>query len=197
MTVLQDIFPGLLLNLAVGFVLVGFVYYPVQRSRPEFVFTFFTFNLLIYFIAGLLRDVQLTLGMGFGLLAVFSTLRFQAERMPIREMTFLFISISVPFINQLFLSTRITFGELIIVNIFIVVTIFVLDRRWGVQYEEERQIVYERIDLIRPENQQALLDDLSERTGVPIKRAVVDEINFMRDVARITIYYDPPKTTRR
>jgi hypothetical protein len=51
-------------------------------------------------------------------------------------------------------------------------------------------VLYEKIDLIRPENYELLLTDLRERTGLPIKRAVVNEINFMRDVARITIYYD-------
>ncbi len=190
MIALQELLPGLLLNLVAAFVLIGFIYYPVRRSKAEFVFAYFTFFIVIYFITGLLRDVQLTLGMGFGLMAIFSVLRFQAERLPLREMVFLFVSISLPFINQLFLATRITFSELIILNIFILAMIFVLDRGWGVRYEEERQILYEKIDLIRPENHEALLDDLRARTGLPIKRVLVNEINFMRDVAQITIYYE-------
>ena len=190
MIALQELLPGLLLNLVAAFVLIGFIYYPVRRSKAEFVFAYFTFFIVIYFITGLLRDVQLTLGMGFGLMAIFSVLRFQAERLPLREMVFLFVSISLPFINQLFLATRITFSELIILNIFILAMIFVLDRGWGVRNEEERQILYEKIDLIRPENHEALLDDLRARTGLPIKRVLVNEINFMRDVAQITIYYE-------
>lgn len=190
MTALQDLLPGLLLNLVAAFVLIGFIYYPVRRSKAAFVFAYFTFFVIIYFITGLLRDVQLTLGMGFGLMAIFSVLRFQAERLPLREMVFLFVSISLPFINQLFLATRITFSELIVLNVFILSLIFVLDRGWGVRYEEERQVLYEKIDLIRPENHEALLEDLRERTGLPIKRVLVNEINFMRDVAQITIYYE-------
>lgn len=193
MSVVQEMLPPLLLNMVVGFVVIGFIYYPTRRSKPFFVFTFFVFNILIFFIAGLLRDVQLTLGMGFGLLAVFSVLRFHTERMPIREMTFLFISISIPFINQLFLSTRISFIELAGVNAFIVLCIWVLDRGWGVRYEEEREILYEKIDLIKPEQNEALLADLRERTGLPVKRCEVMEVNFLRDIARITIYYDPAR----
>jgi len=187
---LQELLPGLLLNLVAAFVLIGFIYYPVRRSKAEFVSKIGDCLKEAYFITGLLRDVQLTLGMGFGLMAIFSVLRFQAERLPLREMVFLFVSISLPFINQLFLATRITFSELIILNIFILAMIFVLDRGWGVRYEEERQILYEKIDLIRPENHEALLDDLRARTGLPIKRVLVNEINFMRDVAQITIYYE-------
>jgi hypothetical protein len=187
---LQDLLPGLLLNLVAAFVLIGFIYYPARRSKAEFVFAYFTFFVIIYFITGLLRDVQLTLGMGFGLMAIFGVLRFQAERLPLREMVFLFVSISLPFVNQLFVATRITFSELIILNIFILALIYVLDRGWGVRYEEERQILYEKIDLIRPENYDALLADLRDRTGLPIKHVMVNEINFMRDVAQITIYYE-------
>lgn len=183
--------PGFLLNLAVGFIVIGFIYYPGRRSKREFVFTFFVFNILIFFVSGLLRDVQLTIGFGFGLLAVFSTLRYRTVNLPLRETTFLFASITMPFVNQLFMATGISFNELILINVFIVVALFVLDRGWGVNYEEERTVLYEKIDLIRPENHAQLLEDLRERTGLKIKRCEVQEINFMRDVARITIYYDP------
>ena len=189
---LRELLPGFLLNLAVGFIIIGFIYYPVRRSRREYVFTFFVFNILIYFISGLLRDVQLTLGFGFGLLAVFSVLRYRTEPVPLREATFLFVAISVPFINQLFMSTRISLGELAIINAFIVVALWVLDRGWGVRYEEERQVLYEKIELIKPEKYTELLEDLRVRTGLNVKRFEVNEINFMRDMARITIFYDPP-----
>ena len=165
----------------------------MRRSRHQYVFTFFVFNILIYFISGLLRDVQLTLGFGFGLLAVFSVLRYRTEPLPMREATFLFAAISVPFINQLFMSTRISLGELVIVNAFIIVALWVLDRGWGVRYEEERRVLYEKIELIKPEKHAELLEDLRARTGLDVKRFEVNEINFMRDMARITIFFDPPQ----
>src|SRR5690606_18953670 len=183
MTTLQDMLPGFLLNMVVGILIIGFIYYPTRRSKAEYVFTYFIFNILIYFISGLLRDVQLTIGFGFGLLAVFSTLRYRTENIPIRETTFLFACISIPFINQLFVSTRVTFAELAIINAFFVVAMYVLDRGWGVHYVEERKIIYEKIELIKPENYHLLLEDLSTRIGFPVKRAEVNEINFLRDVA--------------
>lgn len=191
MIALIEMMPGFLLNLVSGIVLIALIYYPTRRSKREYVFTYFVFNLLIYLIAGLLRDVQLTLGLGFGLLAVFSTLRYRSENLPIRETTFLFACISMPFINQLFFSTRLTFAEVAAINVFILLFFLVLDRGWGVHYEEERKVVYEKIELIKPENYQALLDDLSQRIGFTVKRAEVNEINFLRDVATITVYYDP------
>ncbi|MCB0129619.1 MAG: DUF4956 domain-containing protein, partial [Caldilineaceae bacterium] len=73
MSVLLELLPGLALNLVAATIIIGFIYYPTHRSKQDYVFTFFTFNILIYFVSTLLRDVQLTIGFGFGLLAVFST----------------------------------------------------------------------------------------------------------------------------
>jgi len=196
MNALYELLPSFLLNLVTGVLLIGFIYYPTRRSKREYVFTYLVFNILIYFITGLLRDVQLTLGFGFGLLAVFTTLRFRSENIPIRESTFLFAAISIPFINQLFIATRVTFWELAMINGFLLIFVLVLDRGWGVHYEEERQVIYEKIDLIKPENYQLLLDDLSARVGHPVKRAEVNEINFLRDVATVTIYFDPVRTVQ-
>ncbi|MCB0087525.1 MAG: DUF4956 domain-containing protein, partial [Caldilineaceae bacterium] len=127
---LNEILPGLALTLIVEIIIVGLIYYPSSPSRREYIFTFFVFNLLIYFVSGLLRDVQLTLGFGFGLLAVFSTLRYRTEQVPVREMTYLFISITIPFMNTLFMATRMTFPELITVNAIIVAAVLVLEQKW-------------------------------------------------------------------
>ena len=46
-----------------------------------------------------------------------------------------------------------------------------------------------KIDLIKPENYNLLLQDLNTRTGLDINRIEVGKINFMRDTAEIKIYY--------
>jgi hypothetical protein len=191
---LNEILPGFALNMVVITIIVGFIYHPTHRHGPEYVFTFFSFSVLIYFVSLLLREVQLTIGFGFGLLAVFSTLRYRTMRIPIREMTYLFISITIPFMNTLFMATRITFPELAIVNGMIVVVIFLLEKQWGMHYEASKRVLYEKIDLVKPEHYQLLLEDLRRRTGLNIKRFEVEEIDFLRDTAELTIYYDesPP-----
>jgi len=189
-SVLSNLLPGLALNLVVATIIIGFIYYPANRSKRDYVFTFFSFNVLIYFISTLLRDVQLTIGFGFGLLAVFSTLRYRTEQIRVKDMTYLFICITLPFMNALFMATRVTFAELVAINLIIVVFVLVLEKGWGVNYELDKEIVYEKIDLIRPENHQLLLADLRKRTGLPIKHFTIGEIDLLRDTARITIFYD-------
>lgn len=189
MNALTELLPGFVLNMVVALLIVGFIYYPENRSKHEYIFTFFSFNILIYFISGLLRDIQMTIGFGFGLLAVFSTLRYRTEPVRVKDMTYLFIAITFPFMNTLFMATTMTFAELIIINAFVVLVILVLEKRWGIHYEADKEIYYEKIDLVRPENYELLLADLSQRTGLPVNRAEVNSINFIRDTAVLTIYY--------
>ena len=113
MSVLNQLLPGFGLNLVMAIIIIGFIYIPSNNATKEYVFTFFAFNVMIYFVSGLLRDVQVTIGFGFGLLAVFSTLRYRTVNIPLKEITYLFICISLPFINTLFMATRIQFRELV------------------------------------------------------------------------------------
>ena len=58
-------------------------------------------------------------------------------------------------------------------------------------YENENTkiIQYENIELIRPENNLLLLEDLRKRTGLNIHKISIDRINFLQDAATVTIHY--------
>ena len=189
MNVIVEIWPGLALTLASATILFLLVYLTSPRSRPEFVFTYMVFSVMAYLITSLLRDVQLTLGFSFGLLAVFTLLRYRTDMIPIREMTFLYVAITIPFMNSLFMATRVGFNELILLNGGIVIFIFAVDQGLRSYYGLAQIVHYEKIDLIRTDNTEALLADLRERLGVDVKRFVVEEVDFMRDTAMLTVYY--------
>ncbi len=48
---------------------------------------------------------------------------------------------------------------------------------------------YFELSLIKPENYNALIDDLKKRTGLNIHRASVNRIDFLKDIAVVKIYY--------
>jgi len=81
-------------NLLVTLLIVRGVYYPVTQDK-NFVFTFIGFNMIIYFVLGFLTSVEVGVGVGFGLFAIFSLLRYRTDEIPIREMTYLFILIAL------------------------------------------------------------------------------------------------------
>ena len=162
-------------NFLIAFIIVRFIYYPLTRNK-NYVFTFLAFNTVIYFVLSLLSSVDLSIGVGFGLFAIFSVLRYRTNPMPAREMTYLFVIIALPVMNSILLTGD-RFMELVVANSAVVAVLYVLERGWGFHYDTSKRITYERIDLIRPENRQLLIDDLQQRTGLPITRVDIGRIN--------------------
>ena len=179
---------GFIINLTIIIIIVRFIYYPRQRSK-DYVFTFFAFNTIIFFVMNLLNDSSISLGAGFGLFAIFSILRYRTDTIPIREMTYLFVVTALPVINSVLLGLD-DYSKFIVTNVAVIVVLFILETGWGFNYEIRKTIQYERIDMIRPDKWSELIEDLEERTGLPIKRIEIGSFNFLRDSARITIYCD-------
>ena len=190
MNLLTEVLPGFALTLATGIVVFGLGYAASRRSRPEYVFTFFTFSVMAYLVTSLLRDVQLTLGFSFGLLAVFTIMRFRSVNIPVREMTYLYLAIMLPFANALFVATRVAFSDVLIVNGALAGFVVILDRALLLRYGTSQIVHYETVDLIQANNERALLEDLSQRTGRRVHRYVIEEIDFLRDTALLTVYFD-------
>jgi hypothetical protein len=179
---------GALLNLFVAVVIVRFIYYPRTREK-EYVFTFLLFNTIIYFVIALLRTAELGVGIGFGLFAIFSVLRYRTDPIPIREMTYLFIIIALPVVNSAG-SSQGAFWKLAVANVMVVAVMYALERAWGFRFETSSRITYDRVDLVPPGRREELLADLRDRTGLPITRVEIGRLDFLRDTAQIKAYYD-------
>ncbi|HRQ39005.1 MAG TPA: DUF4956 domain-containing protein [Chloroflexota bacterium] len=190
MPTLTNLLIGFLFNLAVALIIVRFIYYPVKQNK-NYVFTFVAFNTTIYFIMSALTSIELSVGVGFGLFGLFSLLRYRTDPMPPREMTYLFVVIALPILNSVLMADA-DWAYLVVANTAVISVLTFLEQGWGFRYEASRRLTYERIELIKPENYHLLLADLRERTGLPVKRCEVGDINFLRDTAEIKIYYDQP-----
>ena len=169
-------------------IIVRLIYYRIKDDK-DYVFTFFMFNVLTFFICFLLRKVPMEMGFALGLFAVFGILRYRTEAIPIRQMTYLFIVIGISMINALS-NKSISILELLFTNGFITLITYLIDRVWFQTMELKKSITYEKIDLILPEKKEELIDDLKLRTGLPIHEVKIEKIDFLRDTASITIYYN-------
>lgn len=163
----------------------------VSRSGPS-PQRFLAFNTIIFFALSLLTSVNLSVGVGFGLFAIFSVLRYRTDEIPIREMTYLFVIIALPVMNSVLMTSG-DVRKLIIANGLMVGVPFVLEKQWGFHFEGSKKVIYEPLDLITAGNGDALLADLRARTGLPVKRAEVGRIDFSSDTADVQVYYDEPK----
>jgi hypothetical protein len=185
---------GAALNLLVALVIVRFIYYPVTQDKT-YVFTFLAFNTVIYFVLGLLTSATLSVGVGFGLFAIFSVLRYRTDEMPIREMTYLFIVIALPVMNSVMMSAS-SITWLLVANVSIIALLFALEKEWGFHFSGSKRVIYDRVELITPANNDRLLADLRERTGLPVDRVEVRRIDFLHDTAELTVFYDEPRNKK-
>jgi len=175
-------------NLLVAVILVRFIYYPITHNK-RYVFTFLAFNTVIFSVLSFMSSIEIGVGVGFGLFAIFSILRYRTDPIPVREMTYLFIIAALPVMNSAASDTAL-WPMLIAANVIMLGIMFILEKEWGFRYEASKRILYEKIELIRPERYTELKADLEARTGIKIKRIVVGKINFLRDTAELTVYYD-------
>lgn len=176
-----------LLNLIFTLIIVRYIYYSNNR-RKEYLFTYILISISVFFLSHLLQNVDLQLGFALGLFALFGIIRYRTNPIPIKEMTYLFLVICISVMNALS-DKEISYIELLFANTMLALVTVVIEYFWSYRHESSKTITYEKIDLIKPQNQKMFVKDLQKRTGLKINRVEIGKINFLRDTAEITIYY--------
>ncbi|NOQ28191.1 MAG: DUF4956 domain-containing protein [Bacteroidales bacterium] len=174
-------------HMIISITLVRYLYYPVAR-RKDYLFTYIMISVTIFFLCFLLENVKLQLGFALGLFAIFGIIRYRTNQIPIKEMTYLFVVIGIAVINAL-ANKKISYTELIFTNLAILAVVFIVERMWLLKHESSKVIVYEKIELVKPQRYLDLMADLEERTGLKLRRAEVGKIDFLQDTASIKIFY--------
>lgn len=178
-----------LFNILVVGLIIHRLYFPKSR-RLDYYFTFMLISVSIFFLIFLLGSVKLKIGFALGLFAIFGIIRYRTESMPVREMTYLFVIISVSVINAL--AGLDSYAELLLANLFFLITIWICESNRWLKHISEKLIVYNRVDLILPEKRDEMMADLKARTGLDIKTFDVGAIDYLRDTAMVKIYYWMP-----
>jgi len=169
------------------FILIRYIYYTTTR-RKDFLVTYMLLSTIVFLLLFLLDSVKLQVGFALGLFAIFGILRYRTSQIPIREMTYLFLVIGLSVINAL-ANKKISYAELLFTNFMVLFVAWGFEKIWLIRHETKKNIIYEKIDLIKPEKRQELIKDIEERTGLKITRVEVGRVDFMRDIARLRIYY--------
>ena len=174
-------------NLFVVLILVRVLYYRIT-PRKEYLFTYILISVVVFFMIMLLENVGVQIGFALGLFAIFGMLRYRTQQIPIREMTYLFLVIGVSVINSL-ANRRVSYSELLLTNAALVFVTYLLEKVFLLKTESKKLIFYEKVELIKPKKRAELIADLEERTGLSIHRVEIQRIDYLRDAARIYIYY--------
>ena len=186
-----DDFIELFIKAVFNFLIIGFIvrylYYPATKNK-DYLFTYLLISVTVFSLCFLLENVKLELGFALGLFAIFGIIRYRTDPIPIKEMTYLFIVIGVSVINAL-ANKKISHTELIFTNLLIISVTYGLEKIWLLKHESRKTIMYEKIELITPDKNQELIDDLKERTGLNITRVEIRKVDFLRDTAQLRVFY--------
>lgn len=173
------------INLGLLLLLVRGIYYPVQR-RKDFLFAYIIMGMIIFVLCYLLVDTDMDTGFALGLFAILGIVRYRTDTVPIKEMTYLFVAMGISVLNAL---AEISHFELLFANLVIILLAYFMEKLWLLRHEVQKVITYEKIELVKTQNHDALKQDLEERTGIKINRLEVGKIDFLRDTAQIFIYF--------
>lgn len=174
-------------NFGVSLILIRVLYYQTAK-RKDYLFTFLLISTIIFLMCFLLGSVKLQVGFALGLFAIFGIIRYRTTQIPIKEMTYLFLTIGISVINALS-SDQVSLAVLLLTNAILLFITYGLERVWLLKHESSKLVIYEKIELIKPVNYNLLLEDLCDRTGLAIHRVEIGKINFLRDTAQVIIYY--------
>lgn len=170
------------------FIIVKLIYLPANKNK-EYLFTFVIFNVVIFLLCNTMGSSKLKEGFAFGLFAILSVLRYRTETIPIKQMSYLFVSITLAVINAL-LNKKISVAEIILTNSIVAVATYFLEMIWVKSKLLYQMVNYEKIDLIVPEKRAELITDLQNRTGLEVKEIEILKIDLLSDSAQIRIAYE-------
>jgi hypothetical protein len=181
------------LNTGAILILVRWLYYSTAK-RKDYLFTYILISSVVFLLCFLLESVKLQIGFALGLFAIFGIIRYRTNSIPIKEMTYLFLVIGISVINAL-TSTKTSLADLLFTNLVLIFITYGLEKLWLLKHESSKTIIYEKINLIKPENYGELLKDLRERTGIEkINRVETGKIDFLKDTCTLIIYYETTGT---
>ena len=178
------------INLVVCFIIVRYFYYP-KSHRKDFAVTFVLFSTSVFLLLFFMKSVGIDVSIGLGLFMIFGIMRYRTEMVPIREMTYLFLTIATAVINGS--NLMVSYAELLAANLLILAVLAVLEGIVMRGRTATRLVCYERIELIRPERRAELIADLEERLGHKVNSVDIGNVDFLRDVAFIKVHYTPER----
>jgi hypothetical protein len=176
-----------LMNISFLTLIVRWLYFS-SAKRKDYLFTYYMIGIIVFFLCFTLKKYELDIGMALGLFAIFGIIRYRTDAIAIKEMTYLFVVIGVSVMNSL-ANSKMSFAEIITANLLIVIALYVMEKKWLTKVKTTKIIQYEKIENIKPENFEALKQDLEQRLGLPLETITIGDVDFLKDSATITVTY--------
>lgn len=176
-----------IINITALIALVRGSYYAFSK-KADYVFTFYLVGSVVFFLCFTLKKYEIDLGLALGLFAIFGILRYRTDPLKVREMTYLFIVIGLSVINALS-NKKMSYVEILTANAVVILMAYYLDRYWSRQKTASKDILYQSLDYIKPDQHELLKKDLEDKLGFEILNVEIGQIDFERQTVKVKIRY--------
>jgi len=175
------------INLIVIALLIGALYWKRKPSR-NYALAMIVGGSLVYVVIRLLVQAEISLGVGFGIFAVFSLLRFRTVAISIRDMTYLFATITLSLVNAMLMSFG-AWEEVAAMNLAILATLSLLEFSPVMRSRVSYSLSYDNIELLHPGRRDELFADIFKRTGIKPVRVSISRISIKSQNARLRVWH--------
>ena len=178
------------------------VVYLRYSNKPNYVFSFSLMGVVIFFIGSMLPIVftsgMAQLGMAIGLFAIFTILKFRTVNLSVKDMAYIFTVIAISAVNSFKWEGFPDLG-IFIFNVIIIMTAWILEillARYSRLHPdinkkklESHPIVYNNLELLKPQHSEALSKDIIEITGLEVKKIEIKQVDYQNMNATLDIFY--------
>ncbi len=169
--------------------LVFGLYYRRYRDK-ELVTAAAMFNVFVFAVLTVLSSVEFSITAGFGLFAILALFTLRSEQITKIEITYFFGSIAIAVICSV-VGTPLPFVGAIALGV--VISAYVLDHPLILRSADGVKITLDKIDHDALSNPGRMKADLSKRLGVDVMSYQITALNYVNDMASISVFYRKPR----
>lgn len=164
------------------------IYYRRYRDK-ELATTASMFNIFAFCVLTILSSVEFSVAAGFGLFAILALFSLRSEQISKIEITYFFGSISIAVICSV-QGTTLPFVGL--VAALVITGAYILDHPRILKSASGVKITLDKIDSHALSDPALMRADLSTRLGVDVMSYHIDQLDYINDMARISVFFRKP-----
>lgn len=173
------------INTAAMTLLMFGLFYRRYRDK-ELATTASMFNVFAFAVLTILSSVEFSIAAGFGLFAILALFSLRSETISKIEICYFFGSVAIAVICSV-LGTGL--GLVCMIVAFVLIAAWLLDHPGLLQSAASAKLTLDRIEAHMLADPVTMRRDLSERLGVEVMNFQVIEVNYVNDLARLTVFY--------
>jgi hypothetical protein len=150
------------------------------------------FNVFVFGVLTVLSSVEFSITAGFGLFAILALFTLRSEQISKIEITYFFGAIALAVICSV-VGTTLPFVAAVAATI--ILSAYVLDHPLILRSADGVKITLDKIDHDALSNPARMKADLSARLGVDVMSYQITALNYINDMASISVFYRKPRIT--